>query len=301
MERIWAEEIRRKSLDTLKRQLRGRIGGYVKDVQFAKAENSFFRGVAWNERPKTVKGLSYPPAEKITELGRLNREHQPMFYASCGAPAVYYEIHVKAGDRVALSRWDLIEPAWMHNLGFHPEALKRIGGILWGGRERFANPIRNESKFNERLRRRLSRYFTEDVPDDEAWRYKLPIAINELLFDGAAPCPIDHPGGPRFERAIGTVYPAMGMRGAADNVAIWPEYADRFLRLVNANYVLVEAVDSARLSYTILSLAQATEFRDGEIMWRPGIEGERHKRGTVAYENGRWVLRDGLGEIYAVH
>jgi len=66
------------------------------------------------------------------------------------------------------------------------------------------------------LRQQLSEAFTEDVPEGEEWKYKLPIAINELLFEGAEQVPVGKPDGPRFEKVIGTVYPAMQMRGAAD-------------------------------------------------------------------------------------
>jgi hypothetical protein len=208
MKLFWRDEIRRKDIDTLKRQLRSKLGGYVKDINHVTTERRLFRGVICDELPKYVERISYPPADLITKLGRLNRERQSIFYASCGAPAVYYEIHTKAGDRVAVSTWALIEPVYMRNLGFHPETLKHIGGPIDGSRQRFANPIPNETASNARLRHQLSEAFTEDVPKGEEWKYKLPIAINELLFDGAGRLPINAPDGPRFGQVVGTVYPA---------------------------------------------------------------------------------------------
>jgi hypothetical protein len=50
-----------------------------------------------------------------------------MFYCSAAAAAVFFELRAKKGDRIALSRWDVVEPLWMHNLGYHPVSLQRIG------------------------------------------------------------------------------------------------------------------------------------------------------------------------------
>jgi hypothetical protein len=159
----------------------------------------------------------------------------------------------------------------------------------------------NESTSNARLRRALSEAFTEDVSVGQEYRYKLPIAINELLFDGADLLRADFPNGPRSDKAAGTVYPAMRMRGAADNVAIRPEFVDRYLRMKSVSYVLVEAADAERLSYTVLSLAQSDTLQGKEIIWREGLRDQRQKRGHITFENDQWVLRDGLNEIYDTH
>jgi hypothetical protein len=42
--------------------------------------------VVCDERPHTIDRVTYPPADKVTKLGRLNRCGQPMFYGSRGAP-----------------------------------------------------------------------------------------------------------------------------------------------------------------------------------------------------------------------
>ena len=301
MRLFWREQIERRDIDTLKGQLRAKLGGYGVAIKYITTDNVLFRGVVCNERPNTIDRISYPPADKVTVLGRLNRIGQPTFYASRGAPAVYYEIHAKQGDRIAVSTWELIEPLWMHNLGFHEQSLRRMGTPIAGSRETFANPIPNKSASNARLRRALSEAFTEDVPVGEECRYKLPIAINELLFDGATPLRTDIPNGPRSDMAVGTVYPAMRMRGAVDNVAIRPEFVDRSLRIKFVSYVLVEAADASRLSYTVSSLAQSDTFQGKEIIWREGLTDQRLRRGHITLENNQWVLRDGLNEIYEIH
>jgi hypothetical protein len=301
MKLFWREQVKERDIDTLKRQLREKLGGYGVAIKYLTTDNQLFRGVVCEERPRTISRISYPPEEKVMRLGRLNRIGQPIFYSSRAAPAIFYEIHAQAGQRIALSTWEITEPLWIHNVGYHGDALARIGASMSGPRAGLINPIPNESKFNANLRRQLSLAFTEDVGPGQEFRYKLSIAINEVLFDDAGPLPADLPDGPQCDRAAGTVYPAMQMRGAADNVAIWPEFVDRSLRLKHVSYLLVESMNAERASYTVSSLATSNQFSGAEIIWQEGITNERARRGHIALENGRWILRDGLNEIYDIH
>jgi hypothetical protein len=252
------DQLRQKDIDTLKRFLRNKLGGYRVAIKDIRTNNLLFRGVLCPERPSTIDRVSYPPADKITKLGRVNRIGTPMFYCSVAAPAVFFELQAKQGDLIALSEWGVAEPFWMHNLGYHQDALRRIGTSDVGmpQRQRLTNPSPNETKENANLRRRLSLAFTKDVREGEEYKYKQSIAINELLFDKAEPLP-KYPDGPKFSQAAGTVYPAMRMRGAADNVVIWPEFVDSSLRIKSVRHVLVEAADEAKSAYTFLTLALA--------------------------------------------
>ena len=204
---FWREEVFRKDIDMLKRQIRSRLDGFVKDIRFGKTGNLFYRGVVCDFLPKTISRIKQPPPSLVTKQGRLNRVAQSMFYASCGAPAVYYEIHSKVGNHIVVSTWELREPAFLHNLGFHPKSMRRIGGGSAWPRGVFADPVPNETKRNAKLREQLSEAFTEDVSKDQEWRYKLPIAINEVLFDNAGPLPTDVVDGPRLDRVIVTCSP----------------------------------------------------------------------------------------------
>jgi hypothetical protein len=52
--------------------------------------------------------MAVPPADKA-KLNRANRAGRPMFYCSVGAPAVFYELRAKQGDRIALNTQDFRE------------------------------------------------------------------------------------------------------------------------------------------------------------------------------------------------
>lgn len=290
-------QLRTRDIDTLKRFLRYKLGGYRVAIMEFSADNLLYRGVAWSERPSLVSQLSYPPVDRVTEPGRLNRAGHSMFYASRGAPPVFFEMRTKPGDLVALSEWQVTEPLRMHHLGYHEHALRRLGGPL---RPRLVQPIPNETKANRRLRQKLSLAFTEDIGDDQKHRYKQPIAINELLFDGASPLP-SYPEGPRTTEAAGTAYPAMRMTGAADNLAIRPEFVDRYLRIRSVRYILVETADEAARSYTLLTLSMSHSFSDGAIIWEDMQIPESQRRSRISFEQDKWVLRDGENHVYDVH
>ena len=81
-----------------------------------------------------------------------------MFYCCVGAFPVFFEIHAKEGDLVALSEWSFTEPLWMHNLAIIPIRLTN-----WA---RGARATRAAARSNPRTRR-------TEIPDFEVgcpWR-----------------------------------------------------------------------------------------------------------------------------------
>jgi hypothetical protein len=295
------DRLRLKNIDSLKRYLRSKLGGYkVALADITTTENLLYRGVRWQQPPSKIDDISYPRADRVTKLGRINRIGKPVFYCSLAAHGVFYELKARKGDLIAVSEWEVAERLWMHNLGYHQDALRRMGAPDAAMRPRFTNPIPNESKKNFKLRCQLSLAFTEDIRDNQEYRYKQSIAINELLFDGASPLPT-YPDGPKFSRAAGTVYPAVRMRGSADNIAMWPEFVDGSLRIKSVRYILIEAADEATSSYTLLTLAMSTTFYGRDIVWPDTHPPENKRRSHIALEGDNWVIRDGFNRIYDVH
>ena len=292
-------QLRTKDIDALKQLLRPQLDDYVVAIKDVRAGNRIFRGVKWDARPDAVAQLGYPPAA-VARMGRANRDGQSAFYASLGGPAILFELKAKRGDLIALGEWEITEPLWMHNLGFDEVALRALGDRLYP-RPQLTNLIPNETSRNRKLRRKLSKAFTENLTPENEYRYKQSIAITELLFDGASPLPVHHPGGSRFPQAAGIVYPAMQMRGAADTVMLFPTYVDTSLKIRTARYVLVEDCDLGCGSYSVLNLAISKSFSGGMIQWTEMLGDEKDRRSTIAMEDDRWVLRNGHGQIYFAH
>jgi hypothetical protein len=294
------EQLQTMTIDALKNYIRRRIGGYtvaIKDMR----TRTLYRGRICSERPLTTDDVSYPASGRVKKLGRANRVGQSMFYCCVGAFPVFLEIHAKAGDLIALSEWSVTEPLWIHNLGYHPEALDRIGSPIFAHRSPLISPIPNETNHNNRLRRRMSLAFTKNVPEGQEYLYKETIAINELLFDRASPLPSHGPNSPKSERVAGTAYPTLQMRGLADNVAMRPEFVDSCLEIKSLRYILLETAQEDTLSYTFLTIAYSNAFSGKKIVWQEKLPSESERRTHVAFRNGQWIFRDDGGRVYDVH
>jgi len=163
-------------------------------------------------------------------------------------------------------------------------------------RHRVTHPIPDETKVNEKLRYQISKAFTSDAPKGKEYRYKQTIAINESLsavvYAGA-----NFPGAPTNPKIAGTVYPAMKMRGDADNVALLPEFVDSSLRLISVRYVKVEKADDASSFYQLLTIGFAEHFSGDAINWSKTLSPDDDRRTVISFENGHWAMRDGRGRV----
>ncbi len=93
----------------------------------------------------------------------------------------------------------------------------------------------------------------------------------------------------------------MQMRGGADNLALLPEFVDSSLKIRSVRYVLVEAADPAKNTYTFLVLAESHKFDSKNIIWTTLDTPEIQRRNHISFEDGKWTLRDGYGRIYDQH
>src|ERR1700685_3259129 len=96
------QQLQTMTIEAVKAYGRRRIGGYtvaIKDMRTL----TLYRGRICEQRPETTNHVSYPPADKVRRLGRANRVGQPMFYCCVGEFPVFFEVHAKAGDLIALS------------------------------------------------------------------------------------------------------------------------------------------------------------------------------------------------------
>jgi RES domain-containing protein len=271
----------------------------VRAVKNITAGNVIYRGVFWDHRPDLISHFSYPPPNKVTELGRLNRPGQSVFYASCAPPGVFYELKAREGSLIAFSEWEVMKPLWMHNLGYHADALARLGALPNSARLSLIEPIPNETQHNRRLRKKVALAFTEDVPPGFEYRYKQSVALTEFWCEHQQRLPV-YPDGPQTDDVAGVVYPSLQMRGDADNLVLWPEFVHSSMALRQVQYVLVEKADYTRLAFSFLTLALAHEFADGmSIKWRDDLPTEDARRCQIALEDDKWVQRDGLGKVYS--
>jgi hypothetical protein len=80
----------------------------------------FYRGRVSTRKLVNVEEFSAPPKSAVSNFQRCNSPHQPMFYAAVGRPPVFFELNVRPGDIVFLSKWTL-----MDEVGFMPISPKQ--------------------------------------------------------------------------------------------------------------------------------------------------------------------------------
>ena len=98
----------------------------------------------------------------------------------------------------------------------------------------------------------------------------------------------------------GILYPSLGMHANADNVALLPEFANKYLEFEQVEFIRVDS-DQHDFQYQITVLDFANSVDDhGGIEWkgrRPRWQIEAIGQITFVAENGRWIARDELGNI----
>lgn len=286
-------------VDFLKDRLALLFAGYGLSTPVLTVGQKLFRGIFWPSLPKHIAQLTYPPANAVKNFGRLNRPNQSIFYSSAARAAVFFELGVKPGDHVAVSQWRSTDKLWMNNVGFAPGVFRKFKSTRqepasWQTSN--THPL-IESKANKLVHHFLADEFSKVVSPDTPYDYKLSVAIAEkLLFGNLEANIVD---GPKDTRFAGLVYPTMAMRANSDNIALLPEFVDRYLTLHEVEYIRIDAADPESLKYEITVVDFANTFAGELIEWKG-----RHRQWTlppqtqikmVVDEQGQWVAYDTEG------
>ena len=286
------------NVDELVRRLETLLRGYVIASPVLMPGQRLFRSVPWETRPSERDKLSYPPPDRITTFQRANRPHVSRFYCSVAAPATIFEQKPTAGGRFAVSEWQVTEKLAVMNVGFHRGVLDRIGSRRptpnWQSR-----PIPGETPGNRALHRFLAEEFSRDVEDPN--EYKLSAAIAEKLAGTIHDMP---DVGPRRNQIAGLLYPALTMRGDADNLVLLPEAVDASLRFCTVRYVEVdEKFGDTGFQVTTIDFANSLT-PSGKILWlsdEPGGLPSGNRTMRIDIEDDVWVARDLNGKILDRH
>lgn len=277
--------------------------GFAVSVPILEPGQKIFRAVKWDEKHLTVDWLKYPPSDKVTKYGRVNRPEQSMFYGSVGWNAPLFELQLKRGDHIGLSRWRLTERLIVNTVGYTDRVFQRLQSDrnstpTWERRDQVT-----QTPVNRALQKFFSAEFARDVPADQEHQYKISVAIAEILLRD-----MDEDG--RIEsvsdtRMAGLVYPALAMLGHSDNLVLKPDIVDRYLQLEQVEYMRIDSmdVDGKFVTYHNTHLDFADTFKpDGSIEWK-GRPARWHivipPGGMVrwAIENGRQVYRNENGDL----
>ena len=274
------------SFDDLKKYISTLTIGYMLKTPIIPVGRKLYRGILWQEKPHEITRLSYPPEEMVDKFHRAGRPNRPLFYCSSVRDAVFYELGVCAGDKLVVSEWETTASLLVNNVGFDPDTLKNLGSNrampAWSNNDRLEGIEQN----NLLVQQFFADEFTKIVPLGQEYKYKLSVAIAEQHFQSDM-----------FDALL---YPAIAMKGNADNLAIKPQSVSEKLVLKKVEYIQV--TDDSNNSYKITMLDFANSFtEDGRIEWKGRLPHWvlRNKGDTliVAVEDGKWVARTPNGEM----
>jgi len=219
------------------------------------------RAVKSEEKPEFIKNLRYPPKEKAG-LSRANLSRNPMFYCSGNPMAIFYELGLKAGDKVATAKWKMRDEILVSPLGYTADAFRRLNASR-------ACPIvvpedkkhmRELDKTNKRIFEFIHDLFTKIVSPGDEYIYKLTAIIAEFFLT--------------LEPDCGVVYPSIAMRANAENFALTPSLVHNRLELESVKWCRVDSVENFTFTITPLEFSDTVD-KDGRLTWKALPENER--------------------------
>ncbi len=170
----------------------------------------------------------YPDPNFLTDLGRANREKQPIFYLSGDPVIAFHEIKPKPGDVISLLECRPRDAASPMLVPIGIDELMKRHGVRAGG-DFPENSIRIQDLLandEESLRKYwmidkfVTTGFLKDVAEGQNHEYKTSIAIAELLFSYSTTVrPID-----------GLAYPTIAGMWTHANIALSPGAFHRIYR-----------------------------------------------------------------------
>jgi hypothetical protein len=240
-----------------------------------------FRGRELQSPPARLSELAYPPAS-VAPANRASRQGEPLLYASTAREAVFFELGVSVGKRLAIVHYETTAPLTVMSIGYTEAVAEarrsnrpvppygRLNEASWRETDRLVNDF-------------LSEMFTSDQPEKH---YVTTIAVAEKLLNA--------------EAAGGLLYPTIAMNANADNVALKPAYVDNYLTPTYAEFIQVTAVDGMKVSFDTLDEARRLAD-DGTALWlgHMGTWQVTRSNEELRFEavDGHWVARDTEGVI----
>ena len=172
-----------------------------------------------------------------------------------------------------------------NHAGYARAAFEVIGSsrkyVGWDGKD-VSIPGNDE---NREVHEFLGEIFARPIANEGEDYYKLTMAIAEKLYAD--------------DLFGGLIYPSIGFKANADNLAIKAPFADLNLKLERIEHFRIDDTSDASFSVTYLDSAIVAEH-DGRIQWRGFGRGWRLSPGmslVLSVENGEWVARNSTGEM----
>lgn len=231
-----------------------------------------YRGVVYKDKPMQKSYLSYPPKELVTNFQRCNGPCSPMFYCSVDPSAIYFELGVKPGDKVYISKWSVVKEFFIN----------RIAAV---GELEIDNAVRDT------VLTFFETKFSQPIHETYSSQYKVTAAITEKMTTGKIN------GDDRLLGALS--YPSVAHPGRSENLAVKPEIVDQCMQLDYVEEITITSVsDDKTISFDRTDFS--SNFESDRINWTGKALHWTVGSGkalTVTVEPDGWVARDENGNI----
>lgn len=231
-----------------------------------------YRGRVSGDKPSTVAQLSYPPADKVINFQRCNPPHAPMFYCSPDPAAIFYELDIKKGDNLYISKWSVTSDFLI--LQIAPNMKEET-----------------EHHLRDMVLTFFETKFSQPIHETYSSQYKITSAIAEFMSKGQI--------ADREKLKLGAIsYPSVSHPGRSENLAIRPEIVDGCLKLDYVEEVHIDAIRGQEIQYTRTNFA--SQFPGSKIEWQDKVLHWTVPPGTLikmTAEPDGWVARDENGNI----
>lgn len=244
-----------------------------------------------------ISEFSYNPHPRADSFQRIGRPGERVFYASTSPLAAKHEIRPGVGDIVYLSSWRLTRPPVCFTFGYDEVVYRRLNpenDVPLHFKDRSANQTLHLNELYRMCNEALATPTSE-----EPLIHKLSSAFLEAL--GHSSGMMIEGNRPEFLRngiIDGVLYPAVAMRLLADNLALKPDYVDKFARLQWVEKVLVERVsDDGPYEFSILDFG-VPDYSRKVVVWNrrlPRVWLQTGERYTARFKDGAFVVFDQNG------
>jgi hypothetical protein len=185
---------------------------------------------------KTKQELWYPPANIVKKLGRLNDIETSIFYCGNNKHTILEEMRPQIGEQFVFIECLLKDPKQLPmvvELGIR-EAMEDYHAKYKALPERWFRTLEAErgttpNEIDQLIREFIAKEFRQRISQEDSYRYKMPIAIAELLLQ---PPEVD-----------GIFYPSMELTSSAQNLALKPNSVDRLYNLNQCELVTVKDIE----------------------------------------------------------
>lgn len=275
-------------IDEIKNILTLLFTGYALSTPIFDHGLILYRGIPYDKKPETISYLSYPP-KKLAKINRANREREPIFYCATSRQVPFFELDVKPGDKIVVSKWRTAKKLLVNNIGYTDSNFATLNSNRsnqkWSkDKEEHPEILKEENIIIQDF---LARIFSQVIPRDKTEIYKLTIAIAEKHYLADI-----------FE---GLLYPTIPMKANADNFAIKPSFIDSGgIVFEEVEFIEVTKIYDFKYDINILDWANSISGT-GTIEWKGRLPQWtiKEKGGELKFnaENGKWIARDKNGNI----